>query len=112
MPNPNYIKGRRWENKVAKFFRGFFGKFGDASRSFMSRGIDVSFVEYLMRVWAVSCKFRKLPKWARKELETHDIVAVKEDYQEEVLIISWSKATELFGELLNDAIKVPSCTRE
>ena len=79
MPNPSYIKGRKFENETAKFFRGFFGGFGDSRRSFMSRGIDVSFVDYLMRVWAVSCKCRRLPKWARKELETHDILAVKED---------------------------------
>jgi hypothetical protein len=80
---------------VAKFFRSMFGQFGDANRSFMSRGVDVTFVDYSMRVWAVSCKCMKLPKKIWNELETHDIVAISEDRKEKAYVILESKLREL-----------------
>jgi hypothetical protein len=95
VPNRSYEKGRRFENHVAKFFRSMFGQFGDASRSFMSRGVDVTFVDYSMRVWAVSCKCMKLPKKIWNELETHDIVAISEDRKEKAYVILESKLKEL-----------------
>jgi hypothetical protein len=85
---------------VAKFFRGMFGHYGDASRSFMSRGVDVTFVDYKMRVWKVSCKCMKLPKkiWDEFEKLNHDIVAVSEDRKEKAYVILESKLKELIGE--------------
>jgi hypothetical protein len=99
MPNRSYEKGRRFENHVAKFFRGLFGQYGDSNRSFMSRGVDVSFVDYRMRVWKVSCKCMKLPKKIWDELnKNHDIVAISEDRKEKVFVITAGKLKELIGE--------------
>src|SRR5262245_2520222 len=79
VPNPSYQKGYRHENYERKFWQKHFGHFGPAIRSFMSRGNDIRFVDYVLRVWRVSCKVKKLPKWIWKELETNDILSVKED---------------------------------
>jgi hypothetical protein len=97
MPNRSYEKGRRFENHVAKFFRGMFGHFGDSNRSFMSRGVDVTFVDYAMRVWKVSCKCMKLPKKIWDELEGHDIVAIHEDHKEKAYVILEGKLKEMVG---------------
>jgi hypothetical protein len=99
MPNRNYEKGRRFETVVAKLFRPFFGRFGDCERSFMSRGADVTFVDFLLRVWRVSCKCKKLPKWIWDELEKHDIAAVHQDYKPKAFIITEDKLRELLGSI-------------
>jgi hypothetical protein len=82
---------------VAKFFRGIFGQYGDSNRSFMSRGVDVTFVDYALRVWKVSCKCMKLPKKIWDELEGHDIVAIHQDHKEKAYVILEGKLKELLG---------------
>jgi hypothetical protein len=93
-----YKKGYRHENNERKFWRHWFGSFGDGcNRSFLSRGADVSFFDYLLRRWKVSCKVKNpaLPKWMWKELETHDILSIKEDGKLPVRLILESKLEEL-----------------
>lgn len=71
----------------------------------MSRGADVRFVDYLLRVWTVSVKalsgkHRKLPKWVWDELESYDILSVYEDRKINVKIITEPKLGELLGKSL------------
>jgi predicted transcriptional regulator len=106
MPNRSYEKGRRFENHVAKFFRGIFGHFGVANRSFMSRGADVTFVDYLLRVWRVSCKCMKLPKKIWDELESHDIVAIHQDRKEKAYVILEGKFKELCTRGLSEYVEL------
>lgn len=100
MPNKSYQKGYRRENSERKFWHRWFGRFGDATRSFMSRGADISFVDCAMRVWTVSCKCKKLPKWVWEELEKQDILSVKEDRKVTLRIIPEPKLEELLGKAI------------
>jgi hypothetical protein len=100
-----YKKGYRHENYERKFWLPWFGRFGDGcDRSFLSRGSDVTFFDYRLRRWKVSCKVRNkpkgLPKWMWDELETHDILSVKEDGKLPVRIILEGKLEELLGKSL------------
>lgn len=61
----------------------------------MSRGVDVTFVDPIFRVWKVSCKCMKLTKKIWNELEQHDIVAVHEDRKPTVFVITEFKLAEM-----------------
>jgi hypothetical protein len=106
MPNRSYQKGYRHENNEVKFWERHFGRFWDhvyggtglRSRSFMSRGADVRFVDWVFRVWKVSCKVKKVPKWIWDELESNDILSVKHDYKGTLKIMTEEKLDELLGQ--------------
>jgi hypothetical protein len=98
-----YKKGYRHENYERKFWTRWFGRFGDGCRrSFLSRGADVSFFDYRLRRWGVSCKVKKLPKWMWDELDKcgQDILSVKEDGKLPVRIMVEPKLEELLGKSL------------
>jgi hypothetical protein len=72
MPNANYLKGVRLENKL----KAWLSPLDPAChRNFMSRGADVIF-RWLLRLWSWSCKSGKRGSISmakiRAELETHD----------------------------------------
>ena len=71
---------RLHENPERKFWDRWFGSFGDGCRrSFLSRGSDITFFDYNLRRWGVSCKMKPLPKWQKKELENNDILSILDD---------------------------------
>ena len=75
VPNPQYERGKRFENKCKEWF----AKIADCERSFMSGGADLKILRGL-RFWKVSCKkFKRenIPSLAKllAELEGHDFVA-------------------------------------
>lgn len=114
LPNRSYQKGYRFENERRKFWQGFFGSFGEGcKRSPMSRGADITFFDYLLRKWTVSCKVKKVPKWMLDEVEAHDILDIHVDHVGDFSFLPTAKLEELLTramsgsqyELTNKAIE-------
>lgn len=88
-----YAKGYRFEKAV----QDLLSKIGTCTRSFMSRGADLTLGRNF-QVWKVSCKCRKDGlKFFYDELETADIVAFKTDRKMPVIVMLGEKFAELVG---------------
>lgn len=91
-----YKKGYRTENRRRKFWEKHFGRFGEGcKRSYGSRGHDITFFDYQLRRWTVSCKVKKIPKWMLDEVEGHDILDIHVDRIGDFSFLPSAKLEEL-----------------